>query len=170
MTHRRREVWPAAIIAAGQASWRVTLVVLGVVVVPGAAICTVGVVAFGPAVLGPMVVALSLFVLSSFIHELGHAVAHVLFADPARAIVAGRGAWASGSVVRWSLGTNADGAVAIAGPFAAMASGLLILVLPIPFILAYPVVALFSVHLLSLTRHAADGSQVRRAIEGDPDA
>lgn len=170
MTRRRRGAWPAAIIAAGRASWRVTLVVLCVVVVPGAAICAVGVLAFGPAVLGPMVVALALFVLSSFIHELGHAVAHVFFADPARAIVAGRGAWASGSVVRWSLGTHADGAVAIAGPFAAMASGLLVLVLPIPLILSYPVVALFAVHLLSLTRHAADGGQVRRAIQGDPDA
>lgn len=164
MTPSRPDVWWAALSAAHQASWRLVIAVSAVVALPGSVICIIGVAVSGAGVLVPMILALVLVSLSPFVHELGHVTVQVVLADAARQVVAGRGTWSSGAVLRWGLDVHGDGAVAIAGPLAALGCGVVVLALPVPFVLSGPVAALSWVHLRSLRRTAPDGVQVRRAI------
>ncbi|MGN7222566.1 hypothetical protein ACTHQN_06865 [Curtobacterium flaccumfaciens] len=170
MLAARSDAWVAAVTAATRASWRLVVAVSGVVLLPATTISIISAASFGSGTVIPLVLSFVLFALSPFIHELAHAAAHVALADRERSIVVGVGRWGSGQIIRWTLPRTDDGLVAIAGPLAATASGFFVLALPLPYLIAYPIAALFMVHLLSLTRSAPDGHQLRTALQGAPDA
>lgn len=158
--------WAAAVSAAAQATWRLTVALTCVLAIPAAVMGTICSVVYGEATVVPIVTAFALFTVSPFVHELAHAAMHVMLARRDCSIVGGKGGWASGQIIRWALPPVRDGLVAITGPFAAVASGLSVLALPLPYLVAFPLVTLFLVHLLSLTSSAPDGQQLRVSLEG----
>lgn len=167
----RREVWWASIVAAHHASWRLSLTIVAVTALPGGVLCAVSGIVFGTASARGVGLMLALFVLSPFVHELAHAIAHVLVATRERAIVAGVGRWSSGQIVRWQTASAADAVVAVAGPLVVTVAGIAAgVTLDVPFAVGYPIVVLFSLHLLTLRASAADGRELRMALTEERDA
>jgi hypothetical protein len=156
-----REAWRAAISAAYQASWRVAVSVSVVVSVPIAllAASTSGLDGGGTA--HHLIAAAVLMPLSMLAHELGHTVTYSLVRRRVMADseVFGIGRWGGGQVVRWALDREGDAAVAVAGPLAGFCCALPLLTPGGAFLLQFPFIALFGVHLLSLRRTADDGAQ-----------
>lgn len=159
--------WTAATVAAVHASWRLVIVVASVTALPASSMTVVSAVVFGETTVIPLVVAFVLFTVSPFVHEFAHAATQVVLADERRSVVGGVGGWGHGQIIRWTLPASRDGLVAIAGPLAASASGLIVLTLPLPYLVAYPVTILFTVHVLSLKRSAPDGRQLLVALKGE---
>ncbi|WP_022904338.1 hypothetical protein [Curtobacterium sp. B8] len=158
---QRREAWWASVVAAHHASWRLVLVLCAITAVPALVTVALSEVIFGAATAGSVALIFALFALSPFVHEFSHAVAHLLIAAEGRAVVVGVGAWSSARIVRWRTTPESDAFVAAIGPVAATASGLIgTAVLPVPFVIGYPMTLLFGLHILSLHPSATDGRDV----------
>lgn len=166
MTSAPPGVWAAAVSAAAQATWRLTVTLTCVLALPAGVMGTICSVVYGEATVVPIVTAFALFTVSPFVHEFAHAAMHVMLARRDRSVVGGKGGWVSGQIIRWALPSVRDGLVAITGPLAAVVSGLSVLLLPLPYLVAFPLMTLFLVHLLSLTGSAPDGQQLRVALKG----
>jgi hypothetical protein len=156
-----REAWCVAIRAAHQASWRVALSVSVIVSVPVALLAAAAAGLDGGRTALHLLSAAVLMPASMLAHELGHTVTYSLVARRVTAVseVFGIGRWGGGQIVRWALDREGDAAVALAGPLAGFCCALPLLAPGGSFLLQFPFVALFGVHLLSLRRTADDGTQ-----------
>jgi hypothetical protein len=163
-----RAAWCVALSAAHQASWRVALSVSVVVSLPVALLAASTAGLDGGRTALHLLAAAALMPLSMLVHEVGHTAAYVLVGRGAMAEpeVFGIGRWSGGQVIRWALSREGDAAVAVAGPLAGFCCALPLLAPGGAFLLQFPFVALFAVHLVSLRRTADDGTQAWAYWEG----
>ncbi|MCU1422963.1 MAG: hypothetical protein JWN36_2614 [Microbacteriaceae bacterium] len=148
-------------IVAARASVRAVAPVAAVTVLPGALagglLSAVGLptgIAWSP------LLAVALYCLSYFTHELGHAAAAVLTGravaiEPA---LRSEGDLRRASIVGTSLGRYGDALVSVAGPAFGLAPALALLLPGGPFLVRAPFVLLFLTHLLELRPGRSDGA------------
>ncbi len=154
--------WSYPFRIAMAATWRLLLTMSVLVIIPASAVSSLFIVVGIPVIATVLVLAAAvLFVLSYYLHELGHSVAAWLLAGQARLSreMIADGGFARARIHRWSIGTDGDALVSISGPATAAIAGLPLLLPCWPFLISFPFCCLFLVHLANLAPRFSDGRQ-----------